>query len=174
MNFFTQLMPIFVGSFMGFIFAIGVFYITENIKKGITKRNLIKNLKNEFLYNIEYINSWIENTVEILNNISKGKRDCSCHQEFTKYQSYFLNKAFQSGILFELFNNVEIKGLIVIMSRYGTYYEDSINQSFKSWQSEDLKTEMAFEIFRASLQLLQIHKTSLEKIVPKIKTKQSK
>lgn len=102
MTFTEQITSTFIGSILGFGFAIGLFYVTQTIKTNRKTKNLIDNLLNEVTYNITILDKWIED-IELrrrwLSRSEKTFNPIRKHSEII--QIHFLNRSIEEGILYD-------------------------------------------------------------------------
>jgi hypothetical protein len=168
MNFFTHLISVFIGSSLGFIFAIFLFYITENYKKKREKKSILKCLHREFQNNIILIDKWIAKVNEIIFVISNDAKLLQMYINFSLFQSYFLKESSKKGILYDFIDNKDIIRLNEMLALINQEEEKYINKVISSWNFDKLIKKGALDIFNDYKKILSAYKIDLENIMGKI------
>jgi hypothetical protein len=105
-------------SLLGFIFALCLFYITQNEKEKLERRSLANLLKSELEYNINLIDEWIKEIKQNLYFTKWAKPVYIFSARYDLFQNNFIDKAFKSGIIYYLFDNNHVKDIAKILAFY--------------------------------------------------------
>jgi len=143
MTFKEQLLSTSLGSFLGFLFAILLFFITYWLINKKTKDSYKKLLKREFLFNISLLETWLDYFDDDIVKISNDDHNIYHYFKYADFQVYFLKKAFEFGIVYDLLKKDEdISKLIDMLSFFSLASEQFVNQQIKLWNSKaiDKKT----------------------------------
>lgn len=168
MTFQQQVIATLLGSIAGFLFAIFIFYITENIKTKRIKKNLIKNLKREFEYNISLLQGWIDEIDKILRKITTDDRQIFSYFKYSYYQRLFTQESFHFGILYELYNNEDISTLSTILLHCDINGEQYINQKITQWNTVQIEQRKVLSTFEFEKETLQKYKKQLTELLGKL------
>jgi len=95
-------MKVIISTITGFLFALLLFYLQEAQKKRQNQKVLIKYLNRELKYNIALINQWIKDIKHDIYFLRWAKPIFTFTPQFNKFRSLFINKAFDSGIIYDL------------------------------------------------------------------------
>lgn len=169
MKFGEQILATLIGSFAGFVLAIILFYITEKIKNSSTKTGILKSLKREFQYNLALIDEWLNNIDKILRQITANDLQVYSYLKYSGFQLFFLQTAFQWGILYNLVENEDIGKLNNILSHCSLLTENYVMDKINLWKSRQIDQKEALSIFEFQKEKLQTFKNDLQKIMQKIK-----
>jgi hypothetical protein len=151
----TKIIETLIGSLSGFIFAIILFYISKNIEINITTKRNKKYLKNELIYNLQIINDDINNCKLILKsfNDSSVKNSIFYQFRFLDLKKTFINKCFDSGLLFDLFTENEINNILGIDKSLDADLDNRLIKYIASYISDSINT-YDLVIFKNKIDLL--------------------
>ncbi|MEK6690538.1 MAG: hypothetical protein AABY78_04435 [Nitrospirota bacterium] len=170
MTFQEQVIATLLGSLAGFLFAIVIFYITENIRTKRIKKNLTKNLKREFEYNISLLQEWIDEIDKILRKITANDTQVFSYLKYSYYQRLFAQESFHFGILYELYNNNEdISTLNAIFFHCDINEEQYINQIITKWKDTQIEQKKALSTFEFEKETPQKYKKQLTELLGKLR-----
>ena len=168
MNFNQQLLSTLIGSFSGFVLAIILFYITEKIKNCRTKSNILKSLKREFQYNLGLIDEWLIDIDKILRQITAMDIQVYSYLKLSSFQGYFLQTAFQWGILYQIIDNDDMSKLNFILSQCCLPNENYIMNNINLWKTQKIAQKDVLATFEFQKDQLRKCKSDLQKIMTKI------
>ena len=168
MTFQEQILSSFIGSFLGFIFAIILFFITNAIIKSQRKKNLNRHLKREFEYDISLLKSWISDIEKVLRKVTLNDFSVYSYLNYSYFQRTFIQKAFDSGIMYNKLDNEDISQLNTILTHCNINLEDYINSFIKKWKGNLLEQKEMSDIFEYEKDLLDKYIKNLSKILKKL------
>jgi len=127
-----------VSSLLGFIFALCLFYITQNEKKKLEKHSLANLLKRELEYNIDLIDEWKKYINQDLYFTKWKKPIYVFTADYDSFQNNFIDKAFKAGVIYELLDNNQIKFLLKVLSYYSKERKVIIIKRINRLKEEDI------------------------------------
>ena len=169
MTFGEQVLATLVGSIAGFLFAIALFYLREKITGKRVKKNIAKCLKREFQYNLNLIEEWIQTVDRILQKITVQDYKIFDYLRYSSYQRFYLYQSFQFGVLYDFFNNEDVKIISDIENHLNINVEQYINFFIDRWKREDIGQREIHSAFDFQKQSLQREKRQLEGLFVKLK-----
>ena len=126
------------GSFLGFVFAIILFYIIEKVKSYQSKKELKKLLKKECKYNLSQFEEWISVIEKVLTEVGADISQTYGFVNYENFASYFLQRSYQEGIMFDLIKDKDVKEMAAMFTRYNLNGQTYINGLITSWRSNEI------------------------------------
>ena len=167
MTFDQQILATFIGSVLGFIFAIVLFYITEKIKQKKAMSETKKNLKREFGFNISLLTEWTTKLDKVLRQVTADDHDVFEYFRYSDFQRVFIHTAFQQGILYDSFSDDDFYTLNSILIHFFRETETYLALYISRWKNKDItKKEM--------LQLFEFEKDKVSKYLKVLKNLREK
>jgi len=169
----TKIIETLIGSLSGFMFGIILFYISKKIEINITTKRNMKYLKNELIYNLQIITDDINNCKLILESFNDNsvKNRIFYGFGFMDLKKTFINKCFDSGLLFDLFTDNEINNIIGIDKLLDADLDISLIKNIASYMSDSLNTHEYIN-FKNKIDLLykylDTRRISIESSIEKI------
>lgn len=168
MTFQEQILSTFIGTLFGFIFAIILFIITTVIVKWRTNTNLKRHLKREFEYDISLLKGWISEIDKVLRKVTLNDFSVYSYLNYSYFQRTFIQKAFDSGIMYNKLDNEDISQLNTILTHCNINLEDYINSFIKKWKGNLLEQKEMSDQFEYEKDLLDKYIKYLGKILKKL------
>ena len=165
MTFGQQLLASFLGTTFGFIFAILLFLVTSTIKVCFEKKTLRKHLKREFEYDISLLQDWIDEIDKILRKITANDSQVFSYLRYTFFQRFFMQKAFQSGIMYNSLNNEHISNLNTILLHCDIGIEQYLNGAIQQWKVGQQPQKEALHQFEFEKEELKKYQKHLKEIL---------
>ena len=119
-------MKVIIPAIIGFLFAVLLFYLKEAQKKRQNQKVLIKYLKRELKYNTALINRWIKDIKHDIYFLRWAKPIFTFTPQFNKFRSLFINKAFDSGIIYDLLSDRHIECIARMLTFFSVEKQSSI------------------------------------------------
>lgn len=136
MTFQEQLFSVFLGSILAFLFGILLFLITYWLVNKKVKNSYKKLLKREFAFNISLLETWLSDFADVIVKISNDDRNVYHYFKYADFQVFFLKKAFEFGIVYDLLKKDEdISKLIDMLNFFSSSSEQFVNQEIKLWKN---------------------------------------
>ena len=161
MNFWQNIISTFIGAFLGFIFSICLFYLTNKWSKKSQRKSLEKNLIKEFEFNEHYLQKILEDLKKAIEKITVNDKNVFYYFNYVSFQRLFTQTYFQQGFLYGKLDPDDINLLDTILSRMtqgGEYY---INNSIQKWKEANLNQQQI-------LSILSFERDSIEKFIKDI------
>lgn len=158
----------FMGTFFGFIFALILFFVTNNLISRRNKKNLRKHLKRELEYDISLISEWIEEIGKILRKVTSSDLKVFSYLQYSYFQSYFMQEAFKTGLMYNSLDNDDISQLNRILVRCNMAGERHVNSYIQEWQKQLADQKSTLDRFEFERDQLQKFKRQLKSINLKI------
>ena len=163
-----QIFASFIGTFFGFILAIVLFLITDTVKARSAKKILRKHLKRELEYDITLIQKFIDDIDKILHKITTDDSSVSTYLKYNYLQRSFIQRAFETGIMYDELNNDDISQLNALIMHCNFGSEQYVNELIQSWRERRQEQKGALGKFEFEKELLQNYKKLLEEILKKL------
>ena len=161
MNFWQNIISTFIGAFLGFVFSICLFYLTNKWSKKTQRKSLEKNLIKEFEFNEHYLQKILEDLKKAIEKITVNDKNVFYYFNYVSFQRLFTQTYFQQGFLYGKLDPDDINLLDTILSRMtqgGEYY---INNSIQKWKEANLNQQQI-------LSILSFERDSIEKFIKDI------
>jgi hypothetical protein len=121
-----------ISAIIGFLFALLLFHLQEAQKKRQNQKVLIKYLNRELKYNTVLINQWIKDIKHDIYFLRWAKPIFTFTPQFNKFRSLFINKAFDSGIIYDLLSDRHIECITRMLTFFSvekqSFIKDFINR----------------------------------------------
>ena len=125
-------MKVIISAIIGFLFALLLFHLQEAQKKRQNQKVLIKYLNRELKYNTALINQWIKDIKHDIYFLRWAKPIFTFTPQFNKFRSLFINKAFDSGIIYDLLSDRHIECITRMLTFFSvekqSFIKDFINR----------------------------------------------
>jgi len=168
---------LFFATFLGFIFALLLFFLQEEIKQSRSENILIKNVVFEVEFNIDLLrkmNIEIEKAMRISSmandtpSATTGIR-INSYIKYSHFRYTFLNKLYVSGVLIEHLTNAEIIGMIDMIQRFSLNGETLINNDITQWNKKEITGLVMWAILEIEKKYLLEAIDTLKSVLIKIK-----
>jgi hypothetical protein len=161
---------------LGFFFALILFYVKERWKDENKKKELAKLLRRELEYNILLIDQWIKDIRQDLYFLTWARPIFIFSPRYDLFQKYFINKALESGLIYDLLNNEQINTIANILSFFSAERERRLLEFIKRYKVIEMvddegtpgKNYIEMEL-EDELKIIQDMRTQVETIIPLIK-----
>ena len=130
-----------VASLLGFTFALILFYIQEVIREKWKKKKFLRNLRRELEYNVIQIDKWINEVKHDHYQATWVKPIYSFSPNFQNFRHHFIDKAFENGVIYELYDNEDISKLIISLSYFSERNMKSILEFIKEQKTMEIADE---------------------------------
>ena len=168
MTFGQQVFSSFLGTVFGFIFAIVLFLITEAVKASLAKKNLRKNLKREFAYDISLLQEWVGDIDKILRKITADDQNVFYFLRYTFFQRHFIQEAFRCGLLYNLLTDEDISNLNTALVHCDVGGEQLANGNVQLWKTGQLPLKEALGIFEFEKECLLKYQKHFRNVLEKL------
>ena len=134
-------MKVIIPAIIGFFFAVILFYLKEVLKKRQNQKVLIKYLKRELKYNNALINQWIKDINHDIYFLRWAKPIFTFTPQFNKFRSLFINKAFDSGIIYDLLSDRHIECITGMLTFFSVEKKSSIKDVINRYKDVEVVDE---------------------------------
>jgi len=149
MTFKEQLLSTFLGSLLGFLFAIILFVVTYWLANKKIKNSYKKLLKREFEFNISLLETWLNYFEDVIVKISNDDHNIYHYFKYADLQVYFLKKAFELGIVYDsLKKDEDIAKLIGMLDFFSATGETLVYNDIKLWKNSQIDKKAITEIMQ--------------------------
>ncbi len=166
---------------IGFLFAVLLFYLKEAQKKRQNKKILIKYLNRELKYNTALINQWIKDIKHDIYFLRWAKPIFTFTPQFNKFRSLFINKAFDSGIIYDLLSDRHIECIIRMLTFFSVEKQSSIKDFINRYKDVEVVDEDGMPgiefikmFLNDHLEIVKEKQEELNQIIPLIMYKDNK
>ncbi|MBT3804999.1 MAG: hypothetical protein HOG03_10420 [Desulfobacula sp.] len=166
---------------IGFFFALLLFSLQEFLKKRQKKKVLIKYLNRELKYNTALMNQWIKDIKHDIYYLKWAKPIFTFTPQFNKFRTLFLNKVFDSGIIYDLLSDKHIESINIMMTFFSVEKQLSIKTVINKYKDvetmdEDGMSGIEFikEFLKDHLEIIKREQEELNQIIPLIMFKDNK
>ena len=166
---------------IGFLFAVLLFYLKEAQKKRQNKKVLIKYLNRELKYNTALINQWIKDIKHDIYFLRWAKPIFTFTPQFNKFRSLFINKAFDSGIIYDLLSDRHIECIIRMLTFFSVEKQSSIKDFINRYKDVEVVDEDGMSgiefikmFLNDHLEIIKEKQEELNQIIPLIMYKDNK
>ena len=136
-----------IGSFAGFVLGIALFYITEKWKVQSQRKDILKYLKRELAFDVELLNSWLDDYDKILRQITANDKPVYVYLRYGDFQLSFIQNAFSIGLLYDHLNDEQILKLNTILTHFSSG-EQRVNQRIHQWNTDEIPQKEALGMFQ--------------------------
>ena len=112
--------------------------MTEKVKNYQSKKELKKLLKKECKYNLSQFEEWIRVIDKVLTEVGADIPQVYGFVNYENFASYFLQRSYQEGIMFELIKDKDVKEMAIMFTRYNLNGQTYINGLITSWRTKEI------------------------------------
>ena len=174
-------MKVIISAIIGFLFALLLFYLQEAQKKRQNQKVLIKYLNRELKYNTALINQWIKDIKHDIYFLRWAKPIFTFTPQFNKFRSLFINKAFDSGIIYDLLSDRHIECIIRMLTFFSVEKQSSIKDFINRYKDVEVVDEDGMSgiefikmFLNDHLEIIKEKQEELNQIIPLIMYKDNK
>ena len=174
-------MMLIISAILGFLFALLLFYLKEALKKRQNQKVLIKYLNRELKYNTALINQYIKDIKHDINFLRWAKPIFTFTPQFNKFRSLFINKAFDSGIIYDLLSDRHIDCITRMLTFFSAGKQSSIRDLINRYKDVEVVDEDGMSgiefikiILDDHLEIVKRKQEELNQIIPLIMYKDNK
>ncbi len=170
-----------ISGIIGFILALVLFHLQEKLKEHRKQNTLIKYLNRELKYNTILMDQWIKDIKQNIYFLKWAKPIYTFTPQFNKFSKIFINKAFDSGIIYDLLDDGKIEFITIIMNYFSEEKQAAIKgfiNNYKDFEVVDEDGTPGKELIRMflddHLEIVKQNKEELYEIIPLITPKEHK
>lgn len=142
-----QLIPTFVGSSLGFIFSIFLFYLTEKLKNNDGKKNLRDNLQKEIDYNINFLDQYSKDYDKLIREIGTDGIGGEIIFRAARLQRLFILEAFNKGILYKYLDKEDINELDIMLNFFSHTMDNLSWENLKKYREKSISKKESLQNF---------------------------
>jgi len=124
-----------IGAFLGFIFAILLFYFTEKWKEDKIRKRLESSVAKELDFNIKLFNQQIGNLNKAIEEVASNNRAILISYGFKNFQSSLLSIYYNSGHAVEKLTSEDILYLSTILDHVQGQLPNLVNDELANWNN---------------------------------------
>jgi hypothetical protein len=128
----------------------------------------LKCLKLEFQYDINQIDEWLREIDKVLRQVTAMDTMVYSYLKLSNFQTYFLQMAFQTGFLYELINNEDMKNLNNIIYQCSLTNENYVMNNINLWKNQKIAQKEILSMLEYQKDQLHKCKTDLNNIFNKM------
>lgn len=148
---------------IGFVFALILFFLTETLKEIRKKKTLIKYLNRELRYNTLLIDQWIDDINKNIHFLKWAHPIFTFSAQFKCFRKTFIDKAFDSGIIYDLLNDNEIECIAKMI----TFFSEEKQSHIKGFINENKNVESVDDEGPSGNEIIKSYLESILEIVKK-------
>jgi len=174
-------MKVIISAIIGFSFALLLFYLQEAQKKRQNQKVLIKYLNRELKYNNALINQWIKDIKHDIYFLRWAKPIFTFTPQFNKFRSLFINKAFDSGIIYDLLSDRHMECITGMLTFFSVEKRSSIKDVINRYKDVEVVDEDGMPgiefikmFLNDHLEIVKQKQEELNQIIPQIMYKDNK
>jgi hypothetical protein len=139
-----------IGTTAGFVFSLSLFYVTERIKNRNRQSQVLRSLLRELDLNLTYLRREHSNLNTMITRVGADDQQIYLRTRFYYIVRYFLQQAYQEGVLYRFLDNVWADKINDIFNRYGPNTDTYLNGLVESWErGEATKTDVTRDLVYA-------------------------
>jgi len=157
-----------IGTVAGFLFSIALFYVREKVKHTREREKTIKNLRREFVYDVGLLGEWVRNLTTARAQVAAGTNVFRTIP-YTRFSRAFVQEAFRSGIIFEIFNDEEVASIDELLGFFWTGGEQFVNDKLAKWdyKREEISAKEVVDMLQFNIEKIEEHQKTLGVLVKK-------
>jgi hypothetical protein len=137
-SFWSRALATLLGTVAGFVFSIGLFYISERVKRSRDKKKILAGLKREAAFNIGLCDVWLKGLADIRLKVAAADLSVFNYFDYSRALRIFVLEALRAGLLYDLLSDAELveldKGLLFL----GQVSEQDINGRIARWKAGNM------------------------------------
>ena len=153
-----------IGTVAGFIFSIGLFYITESIKRKRAKEGTLRSLQREFEYNVALLDTWKPLIDKAITQIAANDHQVFEFLPFSRFSRVLTQQAFAAGLILEILNNDEAIALEDILRFFSYDAENVVNSKVREWNEGLLDQKEAIRMLHFNSEMIVKYRKALSTI----------
>jgi hypothetical protein len=135
----TQVATTAIGAFLGFAFALALYWVKESLSAGRNKKNAIKNLRYELEYNLNLYGQFKRRITDTIESINSDERSVHLNLDYEFIGSYFARQFYNGGYLTEFLHQEDMKRWNVFLSRLSPGSEEYIEELVSKWRETKIE-----------------------------------
>jgi len=164
MTFCEQIIATLIGTIIGFIFALVLFYLTDIIKRNKQKKEIIQLLKREVEFNTKLLLKYLKDINKIIENITANDNRINTYLKYSDFQVIFFGKSIQSGYIYEIFTDDEITKIIDCINHFTLFSENYINNFVGQFKNNEIDQQEMLGLFQFERSEIDKHLNFLRNI----------
>ena len=144
MTFWQQLLTTFAGAFFGFISALVLFWVKENVSSGKRDAALVKNLMYELDYNIALYGKYVEEITKVIEAANAGLKSTYLTINYSFVARFFSIQFYQAGLIQKYLHHEDMKmwnDFLIRLSEGGQAY---VMSRLEAWRKNEIAKEELF------------------------------
>ncbi|MCF8719814.1 hypothetical protein [Nitrospina gracilis] len=158
----------FWGSFLGFCFALVLFFFQEVFRDKRKEKNIRKNLERELVFNVKLLEEF-EKEIESAINASNANNEINVYLKLSLFRWFFLNKFYEEGMVGKYLDDDDILNIVDLMPRYTIQSENYVNNISVQRNSNTIEHSEFQRKFSYEKGEIHKNKKTLQKVLQKIK-----
>lgn len=171
MEFYKQLFITSIGSFLGFSFALILFFLQNKYQEFKNEKAIVKNLAFEVEYNIHYLQKCLEQLNKCLEKITNDKTDTYIHIDYNFIGRYHTKRFYNEGLISKYFMPENVRDWNIYMDDLGEGSEKYISEEIEKWRNGQVNKENLLTALDLEKELIQNGIDISEWILRNIKSK---
>ncbi len=141
MEFWDRVIASSIGSFGGFVGALGIYLIIVWIEKGKKQKNLIQNLKYEIQYNIHLFKEYSEQITKCIECVSNDSKNTYTNINYSFVASHFAVLFYQEGLIVKKFKPEDMKRWNDFLIKVSEGSEEYVLNELDNWRKSEATKE---------------------------------
>lgn len=145
MDFWDRVIASFIGSFGGFVGAVGIYLIIGWREKTRKQENLIQNLKYEIQYNLHLFKEYSDQITKCIEGVSNDSKNTYTNINYSFVARYFAVLFYQEGLIVKKFNPEDVKKWNDFLSRVSDGSEEYVCNKLTDWRESKITKKEVHE-----------------------------
>lgn len=132
-----QLVLSFSATFLGFIFALALFVIQEDLKESRENKILLRNVIYELQYNLLVLDGFDQKFEKTIRKIMNDEKNVILGLSYLDIQFFFLNKIYKKGDLIHYLTMDDLTEAHRVTAIYSQAWGDIIYEYLEKWNADE-------------------------------------
>lgn len=145
MTYTQQIIATLIGTFVGFIGSLTLFWIKEWSQKKKQQKSLVEHLLYEFDYNISLLSKYEADLSKCIEAINADSRSVFTTVQYDKIARYFSIQFYREGLVMKYLHPEDVKNWNDFLSSLGEGAEAYILDTLEKWRDSNIDKQKAFK-----------------------------
>lgn len=148
MTFLQTVLAALIGSFGGFLGALGMLWIKTRFDNSRRESFLVENLHYELDYNIHLLTKYCKQVTENIEAVSSGSKEIYLSIDYSLIARHFSILFYREGLISKYFHVEDVKRWNDFLSMFGEGSEAYANEIVEKWRSDEATNNQTFKALK--------------------------
>jgi len=158
MTFAQQIIATLIGSFGGFLGALGMLWIKSSFDDSRKRKSLIKNLRYELTYNVNLLSKYYDQITKCIEAVGAESKEVYLSIDYTFVARHFSIQFYREGLVSKYLHVEDVKRWNDFLSTLSEGGETYATETVEKWRKNEVDKEQAFRVLKHERDQIQYAK----------------